>query len=80
MTGIAILGLAEGCAPCNDLKAKLREKEIGFTFYELKDNHLDAVKGMISEMTDKGIRTVPAVWVNGVFIGGRDETVQELGL
>ena len=80
MTGIAVLGLSKGCEPCNDLKAKLRRKEIPFTFYDLKDDHLDAVKMMVSEMTDRGIRTVPAVWVNGIFIGGRDETVKELSL
>ena len=78
MADIVILGLADHCKPCLELKRDLDSENILYTFYDVKERGNPTVMGLKKELAASGHRTVPAVWIDGNFIGAGASVGKEL--
>lgn len=71
---IEILGKVD-CNPCNQLKMVLEMNDKVFTFFDATLRGNKRATELKMEMAEKGIREIPAVWINGTFLGSGKEVI-----
>lgn len=63
---IEVVGKSVGCAPCYELKMLLKMNAVEFSFYEASMSSERSVE-LKTMMADLGVRSIPAVFVDGMF-------------
>lgn len=76
MNEIVILGLISGCKPCTNLKAKLDERGVAYDFFDVKERGNPKIQELKKDLTKHRYSSVPAVWVDGQFIGGKQQILE----
>lgn len=71
---IEILGKLD-CDPCSQLKMVLEMNDKEYTFFDAMQRGIKRAVELKAQMAELGIREIPAVWVNGAFVGSGDKIV-----
>lgn len=64
------------CKPCNDSKKLLESKGIDYLFYDIFDEPDKLTE--IASILGHNPKTIPAIVVNGKFIGGFEDLIKLL--
>lgn len=75
---IEIIG-KQDCKPCQELKMVLDMNSHPYTFYDATLRGNERAVELKVDMAGMGIRTIPAVWVDGVFVGAGEKMATKIG-
>lgn len=75
---IEILG-KQDCQPCQELKMVLDMNGHDYNFYDATVRGDKRAVEMKVDMAGMGVRSIPAVWVDGQFVGAGDKMAEKIG-
>lgn len=77
MKKIEILGKSD-CQPCQELKMILDMQGKVYEFYDATVRGVARALEMKNEMAEKGVRTIPAVWIDNNLVGAGKDLVLDI--
>lgn len=75
---IEVLGKSTGCPACDTLKKELAAEDIDYTFLDVMKGGVPRTAELKSDMMKRGIRSIPAVWKDGEFVGTGPDVITSL--
>lgn len=75
---IEVLGKSSGCPACDTLKKELAQEGIEYTFYDAMARGEKRSIELKQDLMKRGVRSIPAVWRNGEFVGTGPEVITNL--